>query len=156
MDNKHDYITEQIQDLLKQISLNVSHVLSKVIDDSPLTAHQMYIMKVIKKNPRINLTSLCNDLNLSKGAMSLTLNRLVEEGLVLRKANMVDRRNIDIVLTQKGERILDDTKKKLDELFRLLTSSLSLDEMVEIKTSLKKLNASILSVIDRIGVEEKL
>lgn len=143
MDNEHYNVTEQIQDLLKQINMNFSHVLSKVIDDSPLTAHQMYIMKVIRKNPRINLTSLCNDLNLSKGAMSVTLNKLADGGFVLRKENAVDRRNIDIVLTKKGERILDDMQKRFGELFRLLTSTLSMEELEEIKTSLKKLNDSI-------------
>lgn len=147
MSHEREHISEQIQDLLKQINLNVSHVLSKVIEDSPVTAHQMYIMKIIRKSPRTNLSSLCRDLSLSKGAMSLAINKLVEEGYVLRQDNIIDRRNIDIILTKNGNRILDDTIKKCRDVFNHITLELTSDEMEVIMISLSKLNSSIHNVI---------
>jgi DNA-binding MarR family transcriptional regulator len=143
MKHEREHISEQIQDLIKQINLNISHIFSKVIEDSPVTAHQMYIMKIIRKNPKTNLSSLCRDLSLSKGAMSLAVNKLAEEGYVLRQDNMKDRRHIDIILTEKGVRVLDDTIKKYRDVFNEITSHLTGEEMEGIVTSLGKLNSSI-------------
>lgn len=142
MDDVKGKISEQIQDLLKQININISHVLTEVIDDSPLTAHQLYIMKIIQKNPRINLKSLCKDMLLSKSSMSLTLNKLVDGGYVLRRECPHDRRNIDIVLTEKGEQILNETKLKAREIFNSMTGDLTVDELEQIESCLEKLYVS--------------
>ncbi len=135
-------ISEQIQDLLKQININISHILSKIIEDSPLTAHQMYIMRIIWKNPGINLKTLCNDMLLSKSSMSLTLNKLVESGYVLKSKCPRDRRSIDIKLTEKGERILAETTLALRKTFNRLTSNYTVEEMENIKSCLEKLYLS--------------
>ena len=92
--NIDENISIQIQDLLKQINLASSYVFSKVLENSALTFHQVYIIKIISNNPNINLKTLCNELKLSKGAMSLTINKLVEGGYILRRENATDRRSI--------------------------------------------------------------
>lgn len=148
VDIEKENISEQIQDLLKQINTNISHVLSKVIEDSPLTAHQMYIMKIILKSPRINLKTLCNDMLLSKSSMSLTLNKLVEGGYVLRSECPHDRRNIDIKLTEKGERILSETTLKVRGIFSQLTNDYTSDELEKIKSCLEKLYLSTSKVVN--------
>ena len=148
VDIKKENISEQIQDLLKQINTNISHVLSKAIEDSPLTAHQMYIMKIILKSPRINLKTLCNDMLLSKSSMSLTLNKLVEGGYVLRSERPHDRRNIDIKLTEKGERILSETTLKVRGIFSQLTNDYTSDELEKIKSCLEKLYLSTSKVVN--------
>lgn len=140
---RNEAMTEEIHDLLKQISLNISHALSGVIENSPLTTHQMYIMKTIRKSTKTNLTSLCQDLRLSKSSLSITINRLVEMGYVSRKENAVDRRNVDIVLTAKGEEILDITIKKSKEVFHRFTSALSEDDLKDLRDSFMKFNNAI-------------
>lgn len=147
MDSIKANISEQIQDLLKRININVSHVLSEVIDDSPLTAHQMYIMKVIRKNSRINLTSLCKDMLLSKSSMSLTIDKLVENGYVFRQECSHDRRSINIFLTEKGEKALDDTTDRVREKLNLMTADFTVDELEEIKSCFQKLYESTEKII---------
>lgn len=149
MPDRQEHITEQLQDLLKQISISLSFVLSKVLEDSSLTFHQVYILKVISKKPSINLTALCKELKLSKGAMSLTINKLVEAGLVQRFENPADRRNRYIALTEKGEKVLKKTLEKSREVFNRLTYNLTTEELEEIIGSLSKLNASISSAIQQ-------
>jgi DNA-binding MarR family transcriptional regulator len=137
MDNAKEAISEEIQDLIKQINMNISHVISGVIKDSPLTAHQMFIMKTIRKNSNANLTSLCREVNLSKGSLSLMINKLSEEGYVSRNGNSLDRRNSQIILTKKGEEILNNTIKESRIIFDQLTSALSEGELADIKINLK-------------------
>ncbi len=137
-------ISDQIQDLLKQININMGNVIGReMIEFSPLTIHQMYILKVINQNAGVNLTSLCNEFCQTKGAMSLTINKLVDDGYVLRKENVNDRRNMDIFLTDKGKNVLREATKKVRECFLFLTASLADSELKEIQKSLEKLNSSI-------------
>lgn len=144
-----EYITEQLQDLLKQISMVLSFTLSKVLEDSALTVHQVYVMKLISRKPSINLTGLCKELNLSKGAMSLTLNKLVERGYVLRCEDPADRRNRNIVITEKGQEVLSITIEKIRGAFNRLTYNLTLEELEDIKNSLVKLNSSMYSALQQ-------
>jgi DNA-binding MarR family transcriptional regulator len=109
------------------------------MEDIPLTAHQLYIMKIIQKNPKTNLKSLCKDMLLSKSSMSITLNKISESGYVLRRERPYDRRNIDIVLTEKGEWILNETIQKAREIFNRITEDLTVDELEKIKSCLEKL-----------------
>jgi len=144
--------SDKILDLLRQISTNISHILSLELSRaSPLTVQQAYILRKIKQNPRVNLTSLSNELCLTKGAMSLAINKMVEDGYVIRKENMVDRRNIDIILTRKGQRVLDSTIECIRKTFASLTSSLTDEELNEIKLNLEKLNFSMRKAIGEKG-----
>lgn len=143
VNNIDENISIQIQDLLKQINLASSYVFSKVLENSALTFHQVYIIKIISNNPNINLKTLCNELKLSKGAMSLTINKLVEGGYILRRENATDRRSIALVLTDKGHEVLKDTIKKGREAFEQLTQGLTDEELQNIKLSLTKLKISM-------------
>lgn len=135
--------TDQIQTLLKQINMNVSHIMMKEFYDYPVTVHQLHIMKIIRKNPSINLKSLCSDLSLSKSSLSSTINKLVVDGYVIRKENPDDRRNVDILLSEKGEEIMKSSMSKARKVFGSLTLSLSESELDDITQSLMKLNEAI-------------
>ena len=135
MDCRNEAISG-ILDLLKQINMHLSHCMSSVIEDSPLTVHQMFIMKIIRKNDHVNLTPLSKFLGLSKASLSLTIKKMVEEGYVSRIENRKDRRSIDIVLTKKGEEILDVTFQK--SLTLLINYHLfSTEELNDIKLKLQ-------------------
>ena len=112
-----------------------------------MTFHQVYIIKVISNNPNINLKALCNELRLSKSAMSLTINKLVEGGYVLRRENPEDRRSIALILSEKGSKVLNDTIRKGREAFEHLTHELTDEELQDIKCSLTKLKTSLSNAI---------
>jgi len=149
MDRNREFLCEQLQDLLKQISMSLSCVFSKVLEDSALTFHQVYVMELISGKKGVSLTALCRELNLSKGAMSLTINRLAEDGYVLRCENPADRRNRIIVLTGRGEDVLRKTRDKLREAFGMLTNDLTSEELESIIKSLARLNESVCGAMKR-------
>lgn len=155
MTKDKECISEQLQDLLKQISMALSFTFSKVLEDSALTFHQVYIIKVISRKKSVNLTSLCKELKLSKSSMSLTINKLVEGGYVLRHENPEDRRNRNLALTEKGEEVLNRTIEKSREAFNRLTYNLTPEELENIKISLSKLNASMSSALQQEWTTDK-
>lgn len=149
MNNIDINISGQIQDLLKKITMEVRHVMINEFDSKELTIHQIYIMKIIKKHPRTNLTSLGCHLNLAKSSISLTVNKLVEEGYVLREEDPNDRRNKHIVLSDEGEKVLNEAKNASREIFSNLLTGLKHEELEEIKNNLISLDSFIRKNIEK-------
>jgi len=144
--------SDKILDFLRQISINISRIISLELSKvSPLTFQQAYMLKKIKQNSKVNLTSLSNDLCLTKGAMSLAINKMVEDGYVIRRENAADRRNIEIILTEKGQEVLDLTSERIRKTFASLASFLTDEELNEIKLNLEKLNLSMRKAINEKG-----
>ncbi|MFT9495591.1 MarR family winged helix-turn-helix transcriptional regulator [Anaerosolibacter sp.] len=134
---------EQIQDLLKKIHMNISHVMMKELESKHLTMHQVFIMKMIKKHPKANLTTLCNHLNLAKSSLSLTVNKLVDEGYVKRIENQEDRRNIYFDISDEGKKMFNEMREKSRKIFGGLIDGLESDELMEIEVQLLKLHNTI-------------
>ncbi|MTI49565.1 MarR family winged helix-turn-helix transcriptional regulator [Sporosalibacterium faouarense] len=139
MDKRDVNISGQIQDLLKRINMRARHVMIKEFDKKELTMHQIFIMKTIEKHRNINLTTLGNQLNLSKSSICLTINKLVEEGYVLRKEDPEDRRNKLILLSEYGIKAMNESKNASRKIFSDLLTGLNHNELEEIKNSLIKL-----------------
>lgn len=115
----------------------------KKFSDFKITSHQLYILLIIKSNPEINLTSLSNQLNLAKSSVCIMADKLVKEGYVVRKENKHDRRNIDLTLSEKGEKIIAQTLPIKKRVYEKLLSNLTKDDLNNIKNSLKLLYDSI-------------
>lgn len=140
---------EKIHSLLKKINMNVRHVMMKEFNDSKLTVHQFFILKTIRDNPKTNLTSLSSNMKLAKSSLSIMINKLVEDGYVLRKENPKDRRNIYFALSLKGENLLKEARQKSIIIFDKLVSELTEEEIIEVETNLSKLANSIEKIAKR-------
>lgn len=141
-------VSGQIQYTLKRINMNVRHVMMRGLYNKELTMHQMIILRIIKENPKVNLTSLGNRLNLAKSSVSLSINKLVDEGYVLRKEDPNDRRNKYVVLSDAGKKALKETREASKQIFSQLLVDLTEEELIEIQNSLLKLETSIEKAIN--------
>ena len=81
----------------------------------------------IHRKGTCGVTDLGNHLGVTSAAASQMLERLVQQGLLLRTDDPVDRRVKQIVLTSKGDRILKEgiraRQSWLDDLTEILTES---------------------------------
>ncbi len=137
-----------IQDLLKHINMSIRKVMLEEFSNHELTAHQLYILRVIKSNPKINYKYLGNELNLAKSSISLTIAKLINEGYVISKECQVDRRIKYLYLTELGERVLAETKKHSRNVFYQLIKSLSNEDLLNIEKQLTILKNTIDKAID--------
>ncbi len=96
------------------------------------------------------VTDLGDHIGVSSAAASQMLERLVQQELILRSEDPADRRVKQIVLTSKGQRIMEEAicarVNWLDEIFDLLSPSekkqieKALDILIEEATQLHSLN----------------
>ena len=85
-------------------------------------------------------------LGMSSAAASQLLQRLVEEGLVLRTEDPTDRRAKKMVLTEKGRRFIDDMIALRQDQLERLSASLSASETDQIIAAFKILSAKAIQL----------
>ncbi|WP_189216634.1 MarR family transcriptional regulator [Streptomyces roseiscleroticus] len=88
--------------------------LAAVEDVTPrLPARQVRALRVVRRRPELNLTALAEDLEIGLPAASRMCDRLEAAGLLRRTVQPVDRREIQLVVTAHGDRLLTDVTERL-------------------------------------------
>ena len=80
----------------------------RYVRESGLSMSQFAVMFYLSRKRSSDVTSLGDHLGVSSAAASQLLERLVQQGLVLRSEDPNDRRVKQIVLTDKGYQILEE------------------------------------------------
>lgn len=93
--------------------------IKKFIADKNVNKTQLRALTFIKNYGAINMTELCNMLNIEKGSLTTMIDDLVEKGYVERVNDKKDRRRYIIVMTEDGDALSDVfmtyLKKSLEE-----------------------------------------
>jgi DNA-binding MarR family transcriptional regulator len=79
------------------------------VRENGLSMSQMGALFQIRRRGSSGITDLAEDLGVTSSAASQMLERLVQQGLVLRSEDPSDRRVKQIVLTEKGLEVLQES-----------------------------------------------
>lgn len=82
--------------------------IKKFISDKNVNKTQLRALTFIKNYGAINMTELCNMLNIEKGSLTTMIDDLVEKGYVERVNDKKDRRRYIIVMTEAGDVLSDN------------------------------------------------
>ena len=104
-----------------------------------INASQLHSLFEIKKNEGINQEKIAERCNTDKGAVARSIKKLEDKELVLRKTDENNRRQNMIFLTKKGEEIVEESIKILDEWEEEVFEDLTKDEKEFIQNTLKEI-----------------
>ncbi|NLY88697.1 MAG: MarR family transcriptional regulator [Firmicutes bacterium] len=94
--------------------------------------HQRYmILHCLKLYPELSLKKLAQTLGVSTSGLSLIIDSLREEGLVVRKENPADRRQVVLALTTTGETLLEGIEGRMVDRLKKQTGRLKKDERLK-------------------------
>ncbi|KGA97273.1 hypothetical protein AJ85_04440 [Alkalihalobacillus alcalophilus ATCC 27647 = CGMCC 1.3604] len=109
-------IETAIHSIGKYVLPQISH-LSQV----QLTKKQEAILFLYLRNPKITLKEMADYLEVSKSAVTQLVNKLEEDDLLIRTIKKENRREVQLELGEKGQKIKEELdkfeKKVLDEYF---------------------------------------
>ena len=88
--------------LMRAILNCVGHEVERQLADTALTNAQWIPLYKLYRNESSNVAQLARNCNLDNGAMTRTLDRLEAKGLCKRVRSEVDRRVVNIELTEAG------------------------------------------------------
>ncbi len=84
-----------------------THVRSVAVQNYEITVEQFHILRYIRRGGAC-ISTLADTLDLSRPAISQSVDLLVRKGLVTRTQSTSDRRYVELELTEKGAALLND------------------------------------------------
>ena len=145
----------ELQYLIDQF-LKILHLYS-VIGRKPKdygTGDQLYFTEVhtitmVARNKEVNMTQLADIMGVTKGAISQTINKLVRKGLI-RKSNIINKKEVNLVLTDKGNIVLKAQQSFQHEIFTFAAHLYENARQEDRDTVLRLFNAIVLNMEERV------
>jgi DNA-binding MarR family transcriptional regulator len=97
------------------------------------------VMKVLQEEGTLHVAEIGEKLQIAKAQMTHLIDRLVELGLVERQMCAADRRTLNIALTERGRKLMEEHEANLVEAVREYMASLTDADMETLSESLKNL-----------------
>ena len=101
-----------------------------------VTMAQCHAIVEIGRAGKISLIELSGILGLDKSTMSKTVNGLVEDEIATRELNSSDRRYVDIMLTESGQKIFEGIEETMNIYYRKVFQSIPDDKKDQVLESL--------------------
>lgn len=135
-------LTDHVGYWMRLVSNNVSYSFARKLDDSGVTVAEWVILReMYSKNETTSPSEIAEITNLSRGAISKLVTRLLDKKLVTRKESAGDRRYQDIELTDQGRVLVPKLVKIADQNDETFFSCLPAHDRRELKTLLQRVAA---------------
>ncbi|TCL76033.1 MarR family transcriptional regulator [Rhizobium sp. BK251] len=112
-----------------------------ILDRLGLTYPQYLVMLVLWERSELSVKAIGEQLDLDSGTLSPLLKRLEQNGLINRRRDVEDERQVIVSLTAKGE----DLKGELDSVMMAIGEAIgcSLEDMASLRDRLHALRANL-------------
>lgn len=140
---KQPYFQDDVQKLIINLLFSgkwVTNLISKQLKPHQITTQQYNVLRILRgqKGNQISVNAIADRMIDKMSNVSRLIDKLNSKELVVRKVNKVDRRQVDIGITNKGLSLVDQIEKKEIEL-RTHFNTLSESETTQLNSLLDKL-----------------
>lgn len=122
--------------LIREIYSKSMGKIEENLADSGLTHQQIMVLKFVAHNKEINISQLCEKMNLSKGTVSGIVNRLEHSNYIKKIKHDNDKRNTYIQFADNGLKFAKEFRIKKEETFDDIFENLSEEEVNKIMDTL--------------------
>ena len=148
--------------LLHQTYNSISRCEDKEFGKLGISARQHAIlMAIMRTNGPVTPTQIAKWVDRNANSITLILDRMEKNGLIIRTKNVTDRRSLYIEMTEKGAEVLRQGVEVGWNIIRDVLSSLSVEEMKVLSDSLEKLRHQAIlrcypeKTIEEINIDEQ-
>ncbi|PGZ18428.1 MarR family winged helix-turn-helix transcriptional regulator [Bacillus cereus] len=134
---------DKIQALTFSIGKKMQTELLEQMQKSGLTPPQFYILKILDHYGAARATELAKKMYVKPSAITVMIDRLIDQELVLRYHDKNDRRVVIIELTNKGKDVLEKAMTARNEHIAKYFSQLELQEREDLLRLFEKLETII-------------
>lgn len=134
---------DKIQALAFSIGKKMQTELLEQMQASGLTPPQFYILKILDHYGASRATKLAKKMYVKPSAITVMIDRLIDQELVLRYHDKDDRRVVVIELTKKGKDVLEEAMAARNGHIAKYFSQLELQEREDLLRLCEKLEAII-------------
>ncbi len=139
---KISFIEDPVGKYISQIYRKGNAFFSKKFEKYSIGSGQFMFLANLYRNNGLNQEELAEILNIDKGTTARAIKKLEEEGFIKREKDENDKRAYKLYVTQKAENIKEEIFEILREWEEILLCDLSEEEVIIIKSLLKKISNS--------------
>ncbi len=143
-----------LDERFKRILLRLVHLSMrsgwKYVKEQGLSMPQMFALRYLYYKGESNISDLARELGVSTASASQMLERLVQQGLVIRQEDPNDRRNKRIRLSQKGQDVIRDSMRAYQEWVDDLLQRLTPEERRNLTEGLETLDHHLEALLSRL------
>ena len=104
---------------------------------------QCFALVEIGRAPGISVKDLADRLHSDKSVVSRTVDDLVKKGYVVRKPSEIDRRFVELSLTDMGIERFEKIEKSMDDKFADICSKIPKDKQKQVLESFELINSAL-------------
>jgi|GEM_PF-538034 len=151
MENNYAFqILQQIRELYAQINLSFAHSEACTAEDANskvghLTPQQLLVVKLIGHEGKTTISTLCQQMSLSKGTVSGIVSRMVAMDILEKHHDENDRRTVWIRFSPAGKKLAMQFRSHMSGVLDTLVKDFSLEEQAALSQNLNRLIKSVKS-----------
>ncbi|NGZ85135.1 MarR family winged helix-turn-helix transcriptional regulator [Duganella aceris] len=125
--------------LINQVRNALFSALDKEMQPLDLTASQfVVVINAMRGNAR-TVNEFCQLAGIEAGPMSRLLDRLEAKDIIRKERDLVDRRQVNVTLTEKGAALYQPITEGINQVYGKLLTGFSEQEAVAFKQALEKI-----------------
>lgn len=139
---------DQIADDLISIHPLLFKSISKPLrNQTSITPGGMFILGTLKRNGTQSMSDISKCLSMPKPHVTVIVDKLIDEGYVLRQSDPKDRRIVNILLTEKGLTDFERIKLEISENLKLKLTALSQEQLEILSVASKQIKEILISIL---------
>ncbi|HZK00454.1 MAG TPA: MarR family winged helix-turn-helix transcriptional regulator [Tissierellaceae bacterium] len=136
-------IEREVAMQLKGVHQRVKQIMQSKISVYGLRFGQLHLLMLIEKYPDANQKDLAKEMRFTEGAMSVMVKQLIELKMLEQVPLELDMRYNRLVITKKGQAMIDDYQDELLIIYRDLFAGFTDEELVDLNRYLTLINNNL-------------
>ncbi len=123
---------KQIEDILgsfRTINQAMTKLAPTFLKKLGITTNQMIILSLIKKNEGLSIKELAERMDITSSGATQQVNNLVKKGYLVREESNLDRRLVNIRISEEMDKKIDTVKTSLLEQLHTFFSEMNDEEL---------------------------
>lgn len=145
--NKADLMEPKIFDhvgvMIHLVDLEITNVLKNWLVPLQLAPEQYLVIALLLKKEGISQNDIANTLKKDKSSITRMLASLEQKGFIKRTGSAIDRRAVQVYLTDEGRALSDEVDRISSRTKELLNSGFTDEELTELKRLLMKVSGNV-------------
>lgn len=113
--------------------------ISKKVENTGVFRSQHRLLMILGKHPDCSQTELAERLEISPAAVAVSLKKLEKSGFISRQCQENDNRVNQVVITEKGWKIIDLSTQYFKEMENAFLSDFSEEELKQLQSFLERM-----------------
>ena len=129
--------------LLRSISMKYRHYTYNILGKDRWSVSQDLTIYHIAQNKKLSQKDLANKLNITPASVSVIVHQMESEGLLIRIPDEKDGRQVNLLLTEKGQNLVPKVSNSWSEIQMKITNGLNESEKATLLYLLQKVERNL-------------